>query len=93
MDFPDCPADTSPKMWAIYIDLIRSMDPAYKINLVFRLAFDLKSRLEAGVRYRFPGASQHEVLIRTAALYLDRKTMIRAYGWDPTSNDPVPQQP
>jgi len=90
MSFEDRPADTTPQAWAAYLGLIQQMNPSEKLRLIFMLSANLRALAEAGVRYRFPDASEHEVLLRTAALYLDRQTMIRAYGWDPQSDESIP---
>ena len=37
----------------------------------------------AGIRRRHPGADDRELQLRLAALWLDRGTMVRCFGWDP----------
>lgn len=37
----------------------------------------------AGLRMRYPNASEEELDLRAIALRLDRETMVRVYGWDP----------
>lgn len=90
MEFEDRPADTTPQAWDAYIQLLRQMDPAEKLSLVFRLSADLRSWSESGVRLRYPEASDREIQLRAAALRMDRKTFVRAFGWDPDSNAPLP---
>ena len=42
---------------------------------------------EAGVRLRYPDATDREVFLRAASLRIPRDLMIAAYGWDPESHD------
>jgi hypothetical protein len=37
----------------------------------------------AGLRLRYPDASERELRLRLASMRYDRETMIRAFGWDP----------
>jgi hypothetical protein len=76
-------ADTDPRALEVWLDLIRGKTPGERIEMAFRLT-DLALRMaEAGVRARYPEASEREVFLRSAALRIPRDLMIRAYGWDP----------
>src|SRR5271156_406292 len=80
-------SDTDPRAMEVWLDLLRRMTPAEKIEAVFnisQLAIDLS---EAGVRMAYPEADDREVFLRTAARRLSRDLMIRAYGWDPETNE------
>ena len=90
MEFDDRPADTSPRAWAAYIEMLRQMDPSEKLAMTFQLSADLRALGEAGVRSRYPNASEREVQLRAGALSMDRDIFIRAFGWDPDSDDPIP---
>ena len=37
----------------------------------------------AGIRQRYPEASEEEVRRRLAAVLFDRETVIKVFGWDP----------
>jgi hypothetical protein len=89
----DRPSDTSPEAWERYHEALDAMDPSDKLGLVFQLQSDLHARLDAGLRARYSNETDYQIMLRRAALYIDRKTMIRGYGWDPESNDPVPDKP
>jgi hypothetical protein len=92
MTFEDRPADTTPQAWEAYIALIREMDPSGKLNLIFQLSANLRALGESGVRLRHPYASEREVQLRAASLSMDRSVFIRAFGWDPDSDDPIPDR-
>ena len=81
----------TPSPMEVWLDLLRRMTPAEKIAAVFnisQLAIDLS---EAGVRTAYPDADDREVFLRTAARRLSRDLMIRAYGWDPETNESSPR--
>src|SRR5271166_2187703 len=71
----------------IWLDLLRRMTPAKKIAAVFTISQLALNLSEAGVRIAYPEADDREVFLRTAARRLSRDLMIRAYGWDPETNE------
>ena len=75
--------DTTAAAEAVQVAIWRRMSPAQKLQLFDRLQQDVWLLAEAGIRRRFPNASEREVFLRRVALSLDRDTMIRAYGFDP----------
>ncbi len=79
--------DTDPRALEILTELEREMSPGKKAALALAMSRMILRAAEAGVRMRYPDADEHEVLVRTAALHLDRELMIRAYGWDPEEHD------
>jgi hypothetical protein len=79
--------DTDPRAREVLLELERRMTPGDRAALAFALSGMILRAAEAGVRLRHPNADEHEVLVRTAALHLDRDLMIRAYGWDPEEHD------
>ncbi len=79
--------DTDPRAREVLLELERQMSPGRKAALAFAMSRMVLRAAEAGVRLRYPNADEHEVLVRTAALHLDRELMIRAYGWDPEEHD------
>jgi hypothetical protein len=67
-----------------FMALVRAMSAAEKIATVFRMNETFRLLVENSVRREFPDASERELFLRTTARHLDRETMIRVYGWDPT---------
>jgi hypothetical protein len=77
-------ADTPPEIEEILLERYRQMPPFEKLMQVFelnRLAQQMAAlRLQA--QYG-PDLSERELRLRLAALWLDRETMIEAFGWYP----------
>ncbi len=71
----------------VWLDIQRKMPPGDKIATTLALSHLALRMSEAGVRLQYPGADDHEVLMRTAARHLTRDLMIRAYGWDPEEHE------
>jgi len=90
MKFEDRPADTTPQAWDAYNALMRQMSPAEKFLRVFELSAQLRAFIEAGIRAEYPNASYREIQLRAAARNIDRRTFVRAFGWDPESDEPFP---
>ena len=59
------------------------MSAGQKLAQMFELTRMVLNLAAAGVRGRYPEASEREVFLRTAALHLPKDLMIRAYGWHP----------
>lgn len=77
------PADTSPEAWELVLRLARDQTPARKLSQVNELTKAARRMALAGLRRRYPGATQAELRARLAALLLDRETVQQAYAWDP----------
>ena len=90
MTFEDRPADTSPHAWEAYLGLMRNLSPSEKFARVFEFSTLIRSLIEAELRSEYPTASDREIQLRAAARNMDRKTFVRAFGWDPDSNEPFP---
>jgi len=69
----------------VRLNLLRSKTAGERMMMAFDLSEFANRMSEAGVRARYPEASEREVFLRAAALRLPRDLMIRAYGWIPTS--------
>lgn len=80
-------SDTSPEALEKWIEIQRAMPPGEKLRVVMEASEMVLRMYEMGVRAQYPDASDHEVLLRVAARHLDRETMIKAYGWDPESDE------
>lgn len=77
------PSDTHPVVEAILLEGYRRMSPAEKLERVQALNESVLQLAAARVRAEHPGVEDLELRLRVAALWLDRETMIRAFGWDP----------
>lgn len=76
--------DTSPDAWRALLGLYRKMPPEERLRRVAALNRMTRTMALSGMRERHPDASEEEIRLRCAALWLDRDTMRRAYGWEPT---------
>ena len=79
-------ADTTREAEAAQHALLRAMPPWRKLELWAELCASARALTEAGLRRRFPTADDREIRMRLFATWLDRDTMIRAYGWDPVEH-------
>jgi len=77
-------SDTDPKALKVFIDLQRKMSPSAKTAGIFQMLEMMWRTTEAHERQMHPEASDREIFLRVAAHRLDRQTMIRVYGWDPS---------
>ena len=75
--------DTRPEVAEILLDGYRRMTPAQKLARVCDLSLASRQMAEARIRAQYPGASEHDVRLRVAALALGRDVMVRVFGWDP----------
>lgn len=75
--------DTSPQVRRIQIARWASTTSVCKAQMIAALCKDARDLARAGLRGRFPNASQRERLLRLGALTIDRDLMIEAFGWDP----------
>ncbi len=83
----DFTADTHPAALEVFLELQRKRTPAQKMEDVFELSQWMIDSAEAGVRLRYPDATDREVFLRAAALRIPRDLMIQAYGWDPDEHE------
>jgi hypothetical protein len=56
---------------------------AERLRLIGELCDSTRYLARCGLRDRYPAASEAEIRMRLAAMWLDRQTMVRCYGWDP----------
>ncbi len=76
--------DTDAEAEAIQIEGYRRMAPADKMRIVEDLNRAVRELAAARIRSRYgPDLPDRELRLRLAALWLDRVTMIGAFGWDP----------
>jgi len=61
----------------------RAMEPRKKLAQVSAMSQTVLRLAAARIRKQHDGISDRELLLRLASLWLDRDTMVRAFGWDP----------
>jgi hypothetical protein len=75
--------DTSPEAERVLIELARATPVWRKFEQIAEMTETCRNFAIAGLRKRYPEASEEELQRRLPALLLDRETVIRVYGWDP----------
>jgi hypothetical protein len=75
-----CPADTSPEIWRIYLDICRQMTPSEKLAKTLELSEMYRNELKAGLCERYPQAGEREIFLRCARILLGLELFERAYG-------------
>lgn len=76
--------DTPPEIEEIQLEIYRQMTPQQKIAIVQDLNQTVLLMALMGIRMRHGSdLPEREIQLRLAALWLDRETMIKVYGWDP----------
>ena len=79
------PSDTSKGSEQAYLKLLREAPLWRKAAMVNSLTRACQELAVAGIRLRHPNASEREMRMRLAALWIDQELMIRVFGWDPQS--------
>jgi hypothetical protein len=81
---PTATNDTSTDAESILIDGYRKMSFQRKLERVFDLSETLRRLSRQRIVDRYGQTlSERDIQIRLASLYLDRETMIAAFGYDP----------
>ncbi len=76
--------DTPPEIEEMVLNRYRRMTPFEKLLQVWELNRMAQSMAALRIQTQYgPGLSDRELRLRLAALWLDRETMIKAFGWDP----------
>ena len=75
--------DTHPSIEALILAGYRAMSAAEKFHRVEELNETVLELAACRIREEHPAIDNRELRLRIAALWLDRKTMVRAFGWDP----------
>ena len=76
--------DTPPDIEEMILEHYRRMMPQEKLALVIDLNRAAQAMAAARIRAQYgPDLPERELNLRLAALWLDRETMIKAFGWDP----------
>jgi hypothetical protein len=75
--------DTHPDVDRLQFEAFARMSPSEKCARVLSLIATARRLAAQGIRERHPGASEREVFLRLVSTWLDRDTVVRAYGFDP----------
>jgi hypothetical protein len=77
-------SDTPPEIEEILLERYRRMTPFERLMQVFELNQMAQQMAALRIQAQYgPDLSEREIRLRLAALWLDRETMIEAFGWDP----------
>jgi hypothetical protein len=77
-------SDTPPEIAEILLEGYRRMTPAERLLRALDMSKAVQQLALARIRAQYgPNLSEREERLRLAALWIDRETMIRAFGWDP----------
>lgn len=74
------PADTTPEAWEVLTTLQRNMPPAEKMQLAFEWSEMVRQFAEAGLREKYPHASEREIFLRYARQTLGEEWFRKVYG-------------
>ncbi len=77
--------DTSPEAQELIFEMLRNAPASKKIALTFDLIQASRLLVLAGLRRRFPTASEGELRLRLISKLLAREDVIRAFGFDPNA--------
>lgn len=83
MDFNQI-TDTPPRIQKLLIEGYRRMSPQQKLKRVNELTKAVQQLALARIRKQYGAISEREQKLRLASLWLDRETMIKVFGWDPS---------
>ncbi len=75
--------DMDPETERLLIELSRNRPIWKQFRQVGSLNRMTRAFAMAGIRQRYPEASEEEVRRRLAAVLFDRETVIKVFGWDP----------
>jgi len=75
--------DTDEASERVMVELARSTPVWKKLQQVVSTTEACRAFALAGLRSRYPRATEDELRRRLAAVIFDRETVIRVYGWDP----------
>lgn len=78
--------DTRVEAERVLVERYREMSPADKLRLFSQLSRSTQELALAGLRRRYPHATDRELQLRLAATRLDRDTLRAAFGWSDSSD-------
>jgi len=73
-------SDTHPQMEALQIELWRHASPTRKMHMLAQLNASARTLALAGLRSRFPNASEDELRYQIAVLLLGEELARKVYG-------------
>jgi hypothetical protein len=76
-------SDTSPEAERVQIQILRAMPSWRKFRLVNDMIVTSRKLVLAGLRDRFPGASEQELRRRLATVQIGSELATKAYGPEP----------
>jgi hypothetical protein len=86
-----CPADTSPEVWKVFLDLQRKMPPSEKLQRTLEWSDMIRKFAEAGMRQRYPNADEAEIRLRFARMTLGQELFQKAFGQALSEHEPTGQ--
>jgi hypothetical protein len=77
---PDTPAEIEQRL----VEEYRRMSPGQRLMMAMEMNRAVQQMAAARIRTQYgPDLPERELRLRLAALWIDRDTMVRAFGWDP----------
>jgi len=77
---PDTPTEIEQRL----VDEYRRMTPGQRLMMAMEMNRAVQQMAAARIRAQYgPDLPERELRLRLAALWIDRDTMVRAFGWDP----------
>lgn len=77
------PADTSERADEVQFAILRAMSVQQRAEVFTQLCLSVQELAMAGLRERYPGASDDELRLRLAARRLGNDVVRRIWGWSP----------
>ena len=74
-------SDTAPEAAGLHARLVAALTPAERTQRMRELTLGASLTALAGLRRRYPGATDRELLLRLAVLRLGAEVVARVYGW------------
>jgi hypothetical protein len=76
----DTPAEIEQRL----VEEYRCMSPGQRLMVAMEMNRAVQQMAAARIRAQYgPDLPERELRLRLAALWIDRDTMVRAFGWDP----------
>jgi hypothetical protein len=75
--------DIDPIIEEMMINAYRTMTPREKLEQSAAMTRTTLHLAEEKIREQYEGISDRELRLRMGSLWIDRETMVKAFGWDP----------
>jgi hypothetical protein len=77
---PDTPLEVEQRL----VEEYRRMSPGQRLMMAMEMNRAVQEMAAARIRAQYgPDLPERELRLRLASLWIDRDTMMRAFGWDP----------